>query len=239
MWPDSRRTCECNKKAGGKLNTLVTANGINSVIHGRKAGFLNASTDVDSMLHEPTINTIVIATQHNSHAKYVIDSLKVGKSVWVEKPLGIDRESLVSIETAYKNALKEAGNPKFGPQLMVGFNRRFSPQIQKMYSLLSNLNAPKSIVITVNAGFIPKEHWTQDPIKGGGRIIGECCHFIDLMRFLVGSKITSINGQAMVSNSSRETLLDRSSITLGFEDGSFGTILYLANGASNFPKERI
>jgi predicted dehydrogenase/threonine dehydrogenase-like Zn-dependent dehydrogenase len=227
------------KKAGGELNTLVTVNGVNSVIHGGKAGFLNASTDVNSMLHEPTINTVVIATQHNSHAKYVIDSLKFGKNVWVEKPLGLDRESLVSIEAAYKNAHKKAGNSKSGPQLMVGFNRRFSPHIQKMYNLLSNLDAPKSIIMTVNAGFIPKEHWTQDPVKGGGRIIGECCHFIDLMRFLVGSKINSINGQAMVSNSSRETLLDRSSITLGFEDGSFGTILYLANGASNFPKERI
>jgi predicted dehydrogenase/threonine dehydrogenase-like Zn-dependent dehydrogenase len=227
------------KKAGGKLHTLVTANGINSVIHGKKAGFLNASTDVDSMLKEPAINTVVIATQHNSHAKYVLDSLNCGKNVWVEKPLALDIESLVSIETAYNNAFKEAGNTKSGTQLMVGFNRRFSPQIQKMYSLLSNLDAPKSVIITVNAGFIPKEHWTQDPLKGGGRIIGECCHFIDLMRFLVASKITSINGQAMVSNSSRETLLDRSSITLGFEDGSFGTILYLANGASKFPKERI
>ena len=227
------------KSAGGKLNTLVTANGINSVIHGRKAGFLNASTDVDSMLDEPAINTVVIATQHNSHAKYVTDSLNSGKNVWVEKPLALDRESLVSIETAYKNAYSKSENSKSGPQLMVGFNRRFSPQVQKMYSLLSNLDAPKSVIITVNAGFIPKEHWTQDPVKGGGRIIGECCHFIDLMRFLVGAKITSINGQAMVSNSSRETMLDRSSITLGFEDGSFGTILYLANGAANFPKERI
>ena len=227
------------KKAGAKLNTLVTANGINSVIHGKKAGFLNASTDVDSMLNEPAINTVVIATQHNSHAKYVTDSLNCGKNVWVEKPLALDRESLVSIETAYNNVHKKGEDSKSGPQLMVGFNRRFSPQIQKMYSLLSNLDASKSVIITVNAGFIPKEHWTQDPVKGGGRIIGECCHFIDLMRFLVGSKITSINGQAMVSNSSRETMLDRSSITLGFEDGSFGTILYLANGAANFPKERI
>lgn len=227
------------KKAGGKLNTLVTANGINSVIHGEKAGFLNASTDVDSMLKDPVITTVVIATQHSSHAKYVIDSLNRGKNVWVEKPLGLDRESLASIETAYNNAYEKGEDSESGPQLMVGFNRRFSPQIQKMHSLLANLDSSKSIIMTVNAGFIPKEHWTQDPVKGGGRIIGECCHFIDLMRFLVGSKITSINGQAMVSNSSRETLLDRSSITLGFEDGSFGTILYLANGAANFPKERI
>ena len=108
-----------------------------------------------------------------------------------------------------------------------------------MHELLSSIMAPKSIIITVNAGFIPNEHWTQDPLVGGGRIIGEGCHFIDLMRFLVGKKIISINGRAMISNSSRAVLTDRSSITLGFEDGSFGTVLYLANGTSNFPKERV
>jgi len=227
------------KKAGGKLNTLVTANGKNGVIHGVKAGFLHASTDVDSMLLDSTINTVVIATQHDSHAKYVTASLNYGKNVWVEKPLALDSESLVSIETAYRNAYQKDGNAKSCPHLMVGFNRRFSPHIQKMNRLLSKVDAPKSLVMTINAGFISKGHWTQDPLKGGGRIIGECCHFIDLMRFLVGSKITSINGQAMVSNTSKETMLDRSSITLGFRDGSFGTILYLANGAANFPKERI
>ena len=227
------------KKAGGELNTIVTVNGINSYIHGKKAGFLNASTDVESIFNEPDINTVVIATQHDSHAQYAIDSLNSGKNVWVEKPLALNKESLIAIENVYKNAHKNSENIKTGPQLMVGFNRRFSPQIQKMYKLLSNVDQPKSILMTVNAGFIPKEHWTQDSLKGGGRIIGECCHFIDLMRFLTGSKITSINGQAMASNFPREIMLDRSSITLGFEDGSFGSIMYLANGANNFPKERI
>jgi len=227
------------EKAGGELHTLVTANGINSIVHGKKAGFLYGSTDVEAMLETPKINTVVIATQHNSHAKYVMDSLNSGKNVWVEKPLAIDRDSLSSIETVYKNVHEQPINSKTGPQLMVGFNRRFSPQIQKMHGLLSRVDAPKSLIITVNAGFIPKEHWTQDPLKGGGRIIGECCHFIDLMRFLVGAKIVSISGRSMVSNSSRQVMEDRSSITLGFEDGSFGTIFYLANGATNFPKERV
>ena len=108
-----------------------------------------------------------------------------------------------------------------------------------MHDLLSSIKSPKSLIITVNAGFIPEDHWTQDPFVGGGRIIGECCHFIDLMRFLVGQKIVSVSGRSMVAGSSRTIMADRSSITLGFEDGSFGTILYLANGASNFPKERI
>jgi predicted dehydrogenase len=142
------------------------------------------------------------------------------------------------IESAYFDAHnKDVGIA--GPQLMVGFNRRFAPQVQKMHDLLSSVKVPKSIIITVNAGFIPEDHWTQDPLVGGGRIIGECCHFIDLMRFLVGQKIVSVSGKSMVAGSSRTIMEDRSSITLGFEDGSFGTILYLANGASNFPKERI
>ncbi|MDB9800428.1 bi-domain-containing oxidoreductase [Alphaproteobacteria bacterium] len=226
------------KGAGVRLHTLVTANGVNSFIHGKKGGFLKASTDVLGMLAESEVNTVVIATQHNTHSKYVIDSLNANKNVWVEKPLAIDKDSLSLIKAAYSNAhSKDKGIT--GPQLIVGFNRRFAPQIQKMHELLSCVMAPKSIVITVNAGFVPKDHWTQDPLVGGGRIVGECCHFIDLMRFLVGQKIVSVSGRSMVAGSTRTIMEDRSSITLGFEDGSFGTILYLANGASNFPKERI
>ena len=226
------------KAAGGQLHTLVTANGVNSVIHGQKGGFLKASTDVAEMLTGSDVNTVVIATQHNTHSKYVIDSLNANKHVWVEKPLAIDRDSLALIESAYFDAHnKDAGIA--GPQLMVGFNRRFAPQVQKMHDLLSRVKAPKSIIVTVNAGFIPEDHWTQDPLVGGGRIIGECCHFIDLMRFLVGQKIVSVSGKSMAAGSSGTIMEDRSSITLGFEGGSFGTILYLANGASNFPKERI
>ena len=225
------------KKAGGQLHSLVTSNGVNSVIHGKKGGFLKASTDVEEMLKEPDINTVVIATQHNTHAKYVIDSLNANKNVWVEKPLAIDGKNLSLIEAAFFNAHSKASAS--GPHLMVGFNRRFAPQIKRMHELLIRVRAPKSIIITVNAGFIPTEHWTQDPLVGGGRIIGECCHFIDLMRFLVGRKIVSVNGLSMISNPPRTIMKDRSSISLGFEDGSFGTILYLANGASDFPKERV
>jgi predicted dehydrogenase len=227
------------KNADVRLHSLVTANGVNSVIHGKKTGFLYASTDVGDMLKESAVNTVVIATQHNTHSEYVIDSLNANKNVWVEKPLAIDSDSMSLIEEAYSNAHSNTAEPNVGPQLMVGFNRRFAPHVQKMHELLSSVIAPKSVIITVNAGFIPKDHWTQDPLVGGGRIIGECCHFIDLMRFLIGSQIISINGQALISSSSREAILDRSSITLGFEDGSFGTILYLANGANSFPKERV
>ena len=222
-----------------KLHSLLSANGINSVIHGKKSGFKRASTDVEEILEDPEINTLVIATQHDTHSKYVIEGLKANKNVWVEKPLAIDLDSLSLIEEAYFNTRISAAGSKSGPQLMVGFNRRFAPQIKKMKELLARISAPMSVIMTVNAGSIPKEHWTQDSKIGGGRIIGECCHFIDLMRFLVGTKIVSVNGQSMISNGSKTIVEDCSSITLGFEDGSFGTIHYLSNGASNFPKESV
>ena len=224
------------KKLNVSLHTLVTQNGVNGVIHGKPSGFLRASSDTGDVLKEAEIDTVIVATQHDSHALYAIESLNANKNVWIEKPLAINYDSLSLIEDAYYKANQDS---EPGPQLMVGFNRRFSPHGQKMHQLLSNIITPKSVVITVNAGSIPKDHWTQNPLLGGGRIIGEGCHFIDFVRFLVGKKITSVNARAMVCNSTREVLEDQSSITLGFEDGSIGTILYLANGAQNFPKERV
>lgn len=122
---------------------------------------------------------------------------------------------------------------------MVGFNRRFSPQVQKMKALLASVKEPKSFIMTMNAGAIPADHWTQDNAVGGGRIIGEACHFIDLMRFLAGSEIVSVQARRMGDCDSVAVTEDKASITLGFADGSFGTILYLANGAASFPKERV
>lgn len=224
------------KKTDVNLHTVVTANGLNSVVHGKKGGFLRASTSFEEVLKDPEINTLVIATQHNDHAEQVLDGLKFGKNVWVEKPLAIDHPGLNSIEQLYRDFQK---NNETYPQLMIGFNRRFAPHVVKMRELLLTEKSAKSIMITINAGFIEPHHWTQNPQKGGGRIVGECCHFIDLMRFLVGTKIVSIAGRAMVSKHDGKIIDDNASITLGFEDGSFGTIAYLANGAPSFPKERV
>ena len=235
----SRQLIPAFKKTSSKLHTLVTANGLNSVSHGKKAGFLYASTDIKNMIDDSDINTIVIATRHDSHSEYVTQSLKSGKHVWVEKPLALDFKGVSSVEKAFRNAHQIAKDLGTGPQLMVGFNRRFSPLVEKMRTLLAQTDGPYSLIITVNAGFISADHWTQDISKGGGRIIGEACHFIDLMRFLVGSKISHITGSSMKSRVSDKPIVDNSSITLSFEDGSFGTILYLANGSSKFPKERI
>jgi predicted dehydrogenase len=153
----------------------------------------------------------------------------------VEKPLAIHHAELADVEAAY--AL--AHLPGQGPQLMVGFNRRFSPQVQKMRRLLDPVKVPKSFIMTMNAGAIPVNHWTQDKDVGGGRIVGEACHFIDLMRFLAGSPIVSFQARRMGGAPGVDITEDKASITLGFEDGSFGTIMYLANGAASFPKERV
>ena len=122
---------------------------------------------------------------------------------------------------------------------MVGFNRRFAPHINKMKSLINNINEPKSIIMTMNAGYIPSNHWTHDNLLGGGRIIGEACHYIDLMRFLVGRKIISFHAEKMGKNKSINLTEDKTFIILNFEDGSHGVIIYLANGSNKFPKERI
>lgn len=223
------------KKASSQLHTIVTSGGINGVIHGEKTGFAEASTDLDVLLNNKDINTVAIATRHNSHAYFVEKVLSAGKNVFVEKPLALTVEEIEKIETVYNQNIQ---NNQYA-RVMVGFNRRFSPQVQKMKTLLDTVKEPKSFIMTMNAGAIPADHWTQDNAVGGGRIIGEACHFIDLMRFLAGSKIVSIQARRMGETDAVQILEDKASITLGFEDGSFGTIFYLANGASSFPKERV
>ncbi len=223
------------KTAGAQLHTIASLDGINSVIHGERAGFIEASTDTADILANSEINTIAIVTRHDSHANLVSQALQANKHVFVEKPLAIDFKGLKQVEDAYKSSHASGS----GPHLIVGFNRRFSPQVQKMKALLEPLNEPKSFIMTMNAGAISANHWTQDNSVGGGRIIGEACHFIDLMRYLAGSKIVNVQARRMSDTPGVDITEDKASIILGFADGSFGTLLYLANGSSNFPKERI
>jgi len=221
--------------AGAQFQTIVTSGGTNGVFHGKKAGFVHASTNIDDMLADEMTNTVVIVTRHNSHAKFTAKALSAGKNVFVEKPLAISFDELAEVESAYDDAHK-TGN---GPVLMVGFNRRFSPHVQKIKDLLKTVHEPKSFIMTMNAGSIPANHWTQDKAVGGGRIIGEACHYIDLMRFLAGSEIVSIQARRMGDSRHTDVVEDKASITLGFADGSFGTIHYFANGDKSFPKERV
>ncbi len=231
----SRMLIPALKAAGAQFHTVVTLNGINGVIHGTRAGFAEASTDTATMLTNPAINTVAIVTRHDSHAHLVVQALQAGKNVFVEKPLAIHHAELAAVQTAYAHAHADMR----GPQLMVGFNRRFAPQVQKIKTLLQSVQEPKSFIMTVNAGAIPEGHWTQDLAVGGGRIVGEACHFIDLMRFLAGCPIVSIQARRMGHTPASATADDKAAITLGFDDGSFGSILYLSNGAASFPKERI
>ena len=222
-------------KAGAVMHTLASSGGLSSALHGRKAGFAAATSNTSEILGNPDINTVVIATRHDSHASLASQALAAGKHVFVEKPLGITLDEIDQVETAYRGA-HAAGS---GPQLMVGFNRRFAPQIVKMKALLDTVAEPKSFLMVMNAGAIPADHWTQDIAVGGGRIIGEACHFIDLMRYLADSPITSVSAKRMGDGGGVTVTEDKASITLGFADGSFGTIMYLANGSAKFPKERI
>ena len=230
----SRTLIPAFKDAGAVLDTLVTSGGISGVHHGKKNQFKSASTETADLWSNDKINTVLIVTRHDAHAQQVIDALNSGKNVFAEKPLALTLDELDKIDKSYNKA-----NKSNKVRLMVGFNRRYAPHIIKMRQLLDSHHSPKSIIMTVNAGAIPGEHWIQDSSIGGGRIIGEGCHFIDLMRHLVGHKITSFQATMMGSAPGIDVREDKASITLCFEDGSFGTILYLANGSSAFPKERI
>jgi len=222
------------RDAGAILDTLVTSAGVSGVHHGKKNQFALASTETNDLWTNNRINTVVIVTRHDSHAKQVIDALNSGKNVFVEKPLALTLNELDKIDKAYIDSNQSDTN-----RLMVGFNRRYAPHIIKMKHLLDANRSPKSIIMTINAGAISGEHWVQNTLIGGGRIIGECCHFVDLMKHLVGFKIVGFNATMIGSVPGVEIREDKTSITLSFEDGSFGTIHYLANGSPAFPKERI
>lgn len=226
----SRMLIPAFKAAGVSLHTIASSGGTSAVVHGEKTGFANATSDTDALIANPDINTLAIVTRHNSHARFTVAALNAGKNVFVEKPLAMTHDELKEVEDAYAGADRH---------LMVGFNRRFAPQVRTMKKLLDATSAPKSFVMVMNAGAIPADHWTQDADVGGGRIIGEACHYIDLMRFLAGAEIVSVQARRMGDTDAEAITEDKAAITLGFADGSFGTIHYLANGGNSFPKERI
>jgi len=231
----SRMAIPAFRAAGARLHTIVSAGGTNASVHGRRSGFERAGSDAARLIADAEINTVVVATRHNTHARFVEQALRAGKSVFVEKPLAIRAEEVDRLEEVFREVC--AGGRS--PYLMVGFNRRFSPHVQKMKELLASVREPKCFVMTMNAGAIPKDHWTQDPEVGGGRIVGEACHFVDLMRFLAGSRIVSVQARRVGDHPGLEVLEDKATILLGFEDGSMGAIHYFANGSPRFPKERI
>jgi predicted dehydrogenase len=217
------------------LRTIVSAGGVSATVAGRKHGFAQAATDPHAALADPDCDAVVIATRHDSHAGLVIEAVRRRKHVFVEKPLAITRAQLAELEAAVA-ASRAAG---FDPIVMVGFNRRFAPQVVRLRELLAPVAEPRVMVMTVNAGDIPADHWTQSDAVGGGRIIGEGCHFVDLLRCLAGSPIRRTRA-AMVGEAPGVAVReDKAVLTLEFANGSLGTVHYVASGHRSFPKERL
>ncbi|MGD2119012.1 MAG: bi-domain-containing oxidoreductase [Chromatiales bacterium] len=224
------------RKTGATLEMLVSSGGVSGVHHGSRQGFHTAASDLQPLLDSTTIDSVVIATRHDLHAEQVTAALAAGKHVFVEKPLALTGEQLDAIDTAYFQAQQGYGKRLY---MMVGFNRRFAPHILKMKQLLEARKQPKVFIMTVNAGEIPADHWTQNRTIGGGRIIGEACHFIDLLRYLAGHPVSASHAVMMGTVPGVAIQDDKVTITLSFADGSFGSIHYLANGGKAFPKERL
>lgn len=215
-----------------KLVSVCSATGSHAQHAARTFGFQSCTTDDSAVILDSSINTVVIATRHNLHAKQAIAALTEGKSVFCEKPLCLSEAELYSVVAAYL-----AQSASHRPYLMVGFNRRFAPMSLRMKSFLDGISEPFALHYRVNAGYLPPDHWVNDREQGGGRIIGEVCHFVDLLMFLAGSPIIEV-GARSVGASARYSG-DNILISLRFANGSEGTVSYLANGDRSFSKERI
>ena len=220
-------------KAGAKFHSLITNNSSNSIYLAKKYNFPIIGSDVNQIFKDKNCNAVVIATRHDSHAEYIINSLEVGKNIYVEKPLCLSIEELNSIESKYQEI---NNNNSKSPLLMVGFNRRFSPLIKQLKSNLESLDSHKSFTYTVNAGYVDSTNWIHNPKLGGGRLIGEACHFVDLLRFLADSEIQNLK---ILSTPEANYLSDNFVLQISFKDGSIGSINYFKNGDKSYPKERL
>jgi len=214
------------------LVAVCAATGSHAKHAANKFGFRHCTTDESQLIHNPGVNTVVIATRHHLHANLVLAGLAAGKHVFCEKPLCLSEDELRSIVRAY---LGVASNAR--PALMVGYNRRFAPMTARMKSFLAQISEPLALHYRVNAGYLAPDHWVNDREQGGGRILGEVCHFVDLLMFLAGSPVVEVEARA-VDNAGRYSG-DNVLIALRFANGSQGTISYLANGDRSFSKERI
>ncbi len=216
--------------AGAEFQLIATASGVSARDIGAKYGFRACAADAAEVINDSATNLVVIATRHDTHARLVAASLRAGRHVFVEKPLALSDEELDDVVAAAAQT---------DAQLLVGFNRRFAPLALRAKEFFAETNAPLSIVYRVNAGRIAREHWIQDERVGGGRIIGEVCHFIDLMGFLTGALPVRVYAESVASRNHEVLNEDSVMITLRFADGSHGTIAYLAEGDAGLAKERI
>ena len=216
-------------KAEARLAYIADLDGAAAKHAASKAGAEKAVTDYRQILDDREVDAVFVVTGHSTHARFICEALEACKHVFVEKPLAMNEDEMEQVESAIRD------HPSL--MLMVGFNRRFSPHTVKMKELLTGRGGPLCMNMTVNAGAIPAGHWVQDPERGGGRIIGEGCHFMDLLSFIADSPIKSVS--AFMVGEGPAVRGDKMSIIMEFSDGSVGTVNYFANGAKNYPKEML
>jgi predicted dehydrogenase/threonine dehydrogenase-like Zn-dependent dehydrogenase len=213
-----------------ELVSITSGSGFHAEFASKKFSFKYTATSESEILQDPQVNTICILTRHYMHAEQVVRALQAGKHVFCEKPLATTPEQLAQIK-------QQLLTTEYSPMLMVGFNRRFAPMARKLYEFIRVRQEPLMATYRINAGNIPLTHWTQDPVQGGGRIIGEGCHFLDFLTFLVGSAPNSVVAISLPDDSRYRE--DNVVMTYTFPDGSVGSVIYVANGEKAFPKERI
>jgi len=218
------------KIPNAQLRAIADRNGPAVVTVAKRAGASLATTDYHEILADPEIDAIIIATRHDLHAQLAMEAAKAGKHVFVEKPLALTAEDCAAVAKAVAEA---------GVLLTVGFNRRYSPHVQLVKKLLADRTGPKMMVYRANAGFIPLTSWVYDAAEGGGRIVGEACHFIDLLTYIAGSEITSVYAIPLVQAGAEYSSDNNLAMTLAFADGSVGQLMYACNGTSDYPKERV
>jgi predicted dehydrogenase len=218
------------KTVGVAFRSIATASGVSAHDVGKRFGFAEAVSIADEVINDPAVNLLVIGTRHDLHAELAIKALALNKHVFVEKPLALSEDELSAVVDASINS---------SAQLMVGYNRRFSPLAKLAKNFFDGRNAPLSIVYRVNAGRIPKDHWIQDPVQGGGRIIGEVCHFVDFIEYITGALPVSVFAESVKGNNALSFNDDSVLVTLRFADGSNGSIAYLGEGDRALAKERV
>ncbi|MCU7493611.1 MAG: Gfo/Idh/MocA family oxidoreductase [Ignavibacteria bacterium] len=214
------------KKLSVRKKYIVSQKGLSAKILAKKGNFENAGSDVNLVLEDKEVDLVIITTRHNLHAKMAVEALRHGKNVFVEKPLALNRNELHEIIAAAEAS---------GKTVNVGFNRRFSPYAEAVKKQLNG--SPLNITATMNAGYIPPGSWLHDLEAGGGRIIGEACHFIDLCSYLTGSKVTQVCMNSLGTEGRENT--DNASILLKYENGSNAVINYFSNGSKQYAKERV
>ena len=216
------------KKIGANMHYIASSKGLSGTSLAKKYGIANSTTNYKDILKDNDVDSVIITTRHNDHASQVVEALESGKHVFVEKPLALTLEELEKISNCRIKTKKT---------VTVGFNRRFSPFSIYAKDKLGNSGGPITVIATMNAGFIPNDHWVQDIKIGGGRIIGEACHYIDLISYFTGSNVVSLVANSQEDHGQQSS--DIVSILLRYENGSQGILNYLSNGSKSLPKERV